>query len=314
MKVAILDDYQDVALSMADWSRVKQLGSIDRFAEHVADPAQLIEKLQPYDVVVLMRERTPFPAEVIDRLPELRLVVTTGRKNSAIDVAAARRRDVVVCGTGSLATAPAELTWALILAWSRSLVSEILNVQEGRWQGSLGRDLAGRTLGVVGLGRIGGQVATIGRAFGMEVLAWSENLTAKRASQVDARAVRFEELLAASDVVTVHQVLSDRTRGLIGTAALAQMKPDALLVNTSRAPIVDVDAVIEALASGRLGGAAIDVFHQEPLAHDHPLRTTPGLLLTPHLGYVTERVYRRFFADVVEDILAFAAGEPVRRL
>jgi phosphoglycerate dehydrogenase-like enzyme len=314
MRVAVLDDYQDVALSLADWSRVRELGDVDRFTDHLPDPERLVERLAPYDVVVLMRERTPFPAQVIDRLPGLRLVVTTGRRNASIDVEAARRRGVVVCGTGSLATAPAELTWALILAWSRNLVVEAGNVREGRWQSTLGRDLAGRTLGVVGLGRIGGQVAIVGRAFGMQVLAWSRNLTQQRADEVGVRAVPLPDLLAGSDVVTVHQVLSDRTRGLLGVDELARMKADALLVNTSRAPIVDVDAVVAALRAGRLGGAALDVFHEEPLAPDDPLRTTPGLLLTPHLGYVTEAVYRRFFGEAVEDILAFARGEPIRTL
>ncbi len=263
---------------------------------------------------MLMRERTPFPAALIDRLPGLRMVVTTGRKNASIDLEAARRRGIVVCGTQSLATAPGELTWALILAWSRHLVCEVANVRGGRWQSTVGRDLAGRTLGVVGLGRIGGQVATVGRAFGMEVLAWSQNLTQDRAEEVGARLVPLDDLLATSDVVTVHQVLSDRTRGLIGAPQLARMKSDALLVNTSRAPIVDVDAVVSALQEARLGGAALDVFDEEPLAETDPLRTTPGLLLTPHLGYVTDAVYRRFFSGMVEDILAFAAGDPIRTL
>ncbi|MGN6576090.1 MAG: D-2-hydroxyacid dehydrogenase family protein [Nocardioides sp.] len=299
---------------MADWSSVRRLGEVDRFTDHVTDPEGLVERLMPYDVVVLMRERTPFPAAVIDRLPGLRLVVTTGRKNPSIDIDAARRRGIVVCGTQSLATAPGELTWALILAWSRHLVCEVANVRAGRWQSTVGRDLAGRTLGVVGLGRIGGQVATVGRAFGMEVVAWSQNLTQDRAAEVGARVVPLDALLVTSDVVTVHQVLSDRTRGLIGTPQLARMKSDALLVNTSRAPIVDVDAIVSALREGRLGGAALDVFEDEPLADTDPLRTTPGLLLTPHLGYVTEAVYRRFFSGVVEDILAFAAGVPIRTL
>lgn len=314
VRVAVLDDYQDVALSMADWSEVQRQGQVDTFSDHVADPDRLVERLAAYDVVVLMRERTPFPAEVIDRLPKLRLVVTTGAKNASIDVQAARRRGVVVSGTGSLASAPAELTWALILAWSRQLVVEVENVRAGHWQSTVGRDVAGRTLGVIGLGRIGSRVATVARAFGMEVVAWSHNLTADRADEIGAKAVTLDELLATSDVVTVHQVLSDRTRGLIGSAELARMKPDALLVNTSRAPIVDVDAVVTALREGRLGGAAFDVVDEEPLPADDPLRTTPGLLLTPHIGYVTEAVYRRFYGEAVEDILAFLAGAPVRAL
>jgi phosphoglycerate dehydrogenase-like enzyme len=314
MRVAVIDDYQDVALAMADWSQVQRLAQVDTFTDHVADPERLVERLAAYDVVVLMRERTPFPADVIDRLPELRLIVTTGAKNASIDVEAARRRGIVVSGTGSLGSATAELTWALVLAWSRHLLTEVENVREGRWQSTVGRDLAGRTLGVIGLGRIGGQVATVGRAFGMEVLAWSQNLTSDRAEEVGARAVTLPDLLAASDVVTVHQVLSDRTRGLIGADELTRMKPDALLVNTSRSPIVDVDAVVAALREGHLGGVALDVFDEEPLPEDDPLRTTPGLLLTPHIGYVSEAVYRRFFGEAVEDILAFAAGRPLRTL
>lgn len=314
MRVAILDDYQGVALSMADWSSVQQLGAVDTFPDHLTDPDRLVERLAPYDVVVLMRERTPFPADVIDRLPDLRLIVTTGPRNASIDVEAARRRGVVVSGTGSLGSSTAELTWALILAWSRHLVREVENVREGRWQSTVGRDLAGRTLGVIGLGRIGGQVATIGNAFGMDVLAWSKNLTRERADGLGARAVPLAELLAASDVVTVHLVLSERTRDLIGVDDLARMKSDALLVNTSRAQIVDVRAVLSALQDGRIGGAALDVFNEEPLPEDDPLRQTPGLLLTPHIGYVSEAVYRLFFGEAVDDILAFAAGSPIRTL
>jgi phosphoglycerate dehydrogenase-like enzyme len=312
--VAVLDDYQGVALSMADWSEVRRRATVDVFRDHVADPAALVERLRPYPVVVLMRERTPLPAHVIDRLPALRLIVTTGRRNPSVDVAAARSRGIVVCGTGSLATAPGELTWALILGLCRHLVEEVGNVRSGGWQTTLGTDLAGRTLGVVGLGRIGSQVATVGRAFGMEVLAWSANLTAERAAAVGASAVPFEELLSRSDVVTVHQVLSDRTRGHVGDSELRLMKPTAFLVNTSRAAVVDTEAVVEALRDHRLAGAGLDVFDEEPLPADDPLRSVPGLLLTPHIGYVTEGVYRRFYAEVVEDILAFLDGTPLRTL
>jgi phosphoglycerate dehydrogenase-like enzyme len=314
MRVAVLDDYQDVALTLADWSPVQRLGRVDTFTDHLSDRERLVERLAPYDVVVLMRERTPVPADLIDRLPELRLIVTTGARNASIDVEAARRRGVVVSGTGSVGSATVELTWALILAASRHLVTETENVRAGRWQSTVGRDLAGRTLGVIGLGRLGSQVAAIGLAFGMEVLAWSKNLTPERAEQVGARAVSLHDLLAGSDVVTVHQVLSSRTQGLVGADELAMMRSGALLVNTSRGPIVDVDALVESLRAGHLGGAALDVFDEEPMPVDDPLRTTPGLLLTPHLGYVSEGVYRRFFGDAVEDIVAFAAGSPVRTL
>jgi phosphoglycerate dehydrogenase-like enzyme len=314
MRIAVLDDYQGVALEMADWSPVTARAQVDVFTDHVADPPSLVARLSPYDAVVLMRERTPMPREVIERLPRLRLLVTTGRQNASVDVAAATESGVTVSGTGSLGSAPGELTWALILGLARHVVTEDGNLREGRWQSTLGRDLAGKTLGVLGLGRIGSQVARVGLAFGMAVLAWSANLTAERAAEVGVTAVPLDRLLAGSDVVTVHLVLSDRTRGLLGTAELSRMRPDALLVNTSRAGIVDTDSLVEALRAGRLGGAGVDVFDHEPLPADHPLLTTPRTLLTPHLGYVTEGVYRVFFRDVVEDILAFLDGEPVRTL
>ncbi len=311
-RVAVLDDFQGVALSMADWSPVRERAQVDVFGDHVAAPDELVGRLAAYDVVVLMRERTPLPAGVIERLPRLRLIVTTGRRNPAVDTAAARARGVTVCGTGSLATAPVELTWALILGLCRHLVVEDGNVRSGGWQTTVGRDVSGRTLGVVGLGRLGGQVASIGRAFGMRVLAWSEHLTAERAEEVGATAVPFDRLLAESDVVTIHQVLSDRTRGLVGARELSLMKSDALLVNTSRGPVVDTAALVAALHAGTLGGVGLDVFDEEPLPADDPLRTAPRTLLTPHLGYVTEDVYRLFFREVVEDIVAFLDGSPVR--
>lgn len=314
MRVAVLDDYQRVALSMADWSPVLRRADVDVFSDHVRDVAPLVDRLSPYDVVVLMRERTPFSAEVINQLERLRLIVTTGPRNASIDIEAARARGVVVSGTGSLGTAPAELTWALILGLCRHLVTEVANVRQGRWQTTVGRDLWGRTLGVVGLGRIGSQVATVGRAFGMEVLAWSANLTEEKAVELGAVAVPFHELLAHSDVVTVHQLLSERTRGLVGPRELRLMKATALLVNTSRAPIVDTDALLRALDSGVIAGAALDVFDEEPLPAGSPLRSHPRLLATPHIGYVTEAVYRRFFGEVIEDIAAFLDGSPLRTL
>ena len=314
MRIAVLDDYQGVALDMADWSPVQERAVVDVFSDHVSEEQALVERLESYNAVVLMRERTPLPGRVIQRLPRLRLVVSTGRRNASVDVETARARGVTVGGTDSPASAPGELTWALVLGLSRHLVEEAQNMSSGGWQTTVGRDLAGGTLGVVGLGRIGAQVATVGRAFGMRVLAWSANLTAERAAEVGVEAVSFERLLAESDVVTVHQVLSDRTRGLVGARELALMKPDALLVNTSRAPIVDTEAVREALEQGRLGGVGLDVFDEEPLPVDHPLRTAPRTLLTPHVGYVTEDVYRTFFGGVVEDILAFLDGAPIREL
>ena len=312
VKVAVLDDYQAVALAMADWSAVQEHGDVDVYTDHVVEPTALAARLAPYDVVVLMRERTALPGAVIDQLPNLRLIVTTGRRNPVVDLDAARARGIVVCGTDSLGSAPGELTWALILGLSRHLVTEAGNVRGGGWQTTVGKDLAGRTLGILGLGRIGTQVAAVGRAFGMDVVAWSANLTPDRAEAAGARAVDLDELLAAADVATVHLVLSDRTRGLIGARELALMKPDALLVNTSRGPIIDNAALVDALQAGRLGGAGLDVFDEEPLPDGHPLRTSPRVLATPHIGYVTEGVYRTFFAGVVEDITAFLQGSPVR--
>ncbi|HSE69717.1 MAG TPA: D-2-hydroxyacid dehydrogenase family protein [Nocardioidaceae bacterium] len=314
MRIAVLDDYQGVALEMADWSPVLARAEVDVFTDHVRDVDALAERLAPHDVVVVMRERTPVPEALLERLPNLRLIVSTGRRNAAVDVAAARARGIEVCGTPSLATAPAELTWALVLGLARHLPAEAAGVRAGGWQTTVGRDLHGRTLGILGLGRIGTQVAQVGVAFGMDVVAWSANLTDERAAEAGARRVDLDTLLAGSDVVTLHLVLGERTQGLLGRRELALMKPDALLVNTARAGLVDTHALVDALAAGRLGGAGLDVFDEEPLPVDHPLRGEPRALLTPHLGYVTEDVYRTFFAGVVEDILAFWGGTPLRPL
>jgi phosphoglycerate dehydrogenase-like enzyme len=314
MRAAVLDDYEGVALRVADWSPVLERVDVDVFSEHIDDEDELARRLAPYDIVVLMRERTPMPASLLERLPNLRLLASTGRKNASIDVAAARDRGITVCGTDSPSSAPGELTWALILGLARNLVVEAERMRRGGWQSSLGADLAGRTLGVIGLGRIGTQVAAVGNAFGMDVLAWSENLTVERAAEVGVRAVPLDRLLAEADVVTVHQVLSKRTRGLLGARELALMKPTALLVNTSRAPIVDTAALLAALEEGRIGGAGLDVFDEEPLPADHPLRTAPRTLLTPHIGYVTEEVFRTYYQGVVEDITAFLDGSPIRTL
>jgi phosphoglycerate dehydrogenase-like enzyme len=314
MRAAVLDDYEGVALRVADWSPVLERVDVDVFSEHIDDEDELARRLAPYDIVVLMRERTPMPASLLERLPNLRLLASTGRKNASIDVAAARDRGITVCGTDSPSSAPGELTWALILGLARNLVVEAERMRRGGWQSSLGADLAGRTLGVIGLGRIGTQVAAVGNAFGMDVLAWSENLTVERAAEVGVRAVPLDRLLAEADVVTVHQVLSKRTRGLLGARELALMKPTSLLVNTSRAPIVDTVALLAALEEGRIGGAGLDVFDEEPLPADHPLRIAPRTLLTPHIGYVTEEVFRTYYQGVVEDITAFLDGSPIRTL
>jgi phosphoglycerate dehydrogenase-like enzyme len=310
--VAVLDDYAGVALELADWSRLLAQGRVDVFSDHLVDPAALTERLAPYEAVILMRERTPFPATVIDRLDRLRLIVTTGRRNPVIDVAAAHRRGIVVSHTDGISSSTVELTWALILAHSRRLVDEVNGLRNGAWQSTVGRDLAGSTLGVLGLGRIGGRVAEVGAAFGMDVLAWSRTLTPERAAESGAASVSFEELLSRSDVVSIHLPLNAGTRGLLGSEALASMKSTALLVNTSRGPIIDDVALREALAAGRPGGAAVDVFDVEPPPADDPLLAAPGLLATPHLGYVTRKGLSVFYRGAVEDVEAFLAGTPIR--
>ncbi|TLW94370.1 D-2-hydroxyacid dehydrogenase family protein [Saccharomonospora piscinae] len=312
MRIAILDDYQNVALELADWASLN--ADIQVFTEHIADHDELVPRLAGFDVVVAMRERTPFPASLLARLPDLRLLVTTGQRNAAIDLDAAREHDVVVCGTGYLPHPTVELTWALILAAHRRLPVELAAMRDGGWQTTLGTSLRGATLGVLGLGRLGSQVARVGQAFGMRTVAWSRNLTAQRAAEHDVTAVSKDELLATSDVLTVHLVLSDRTRGLLGAAELAAMKDTALLVNTSRGPIVDTAALIDALRGGIIGAAALDVYDEEPLPADHPLRTLPNAVLTPHIGFVTRDVYEVFYRDAVADIAAFQAGAPVRVL
>ena len=314
MRIVVLDDYQHVALTMADWSPVLEWASVDVFSDHVSDVTALGERLTPYDIIVLMRERTPMSKHLIEALPQVKLIVTTGRRNPVIDLDAARAHGVVVCSTDSRPTAPVELTWALILGLARQLAVEDANIRADGWQTTVGRDLSGKVLGVVGLGRLGTPVATIGQAFGMEVLGWSRSLTQERARPVGAEAVGLEELLVRSDVVTIHLPLNDGTRGLIGARELELMRPGALLVNTSRGPIVDEAALLAVLESNRLGGVGLDVYDVEPLPVDHPLRSAPRTLLTPHLGYVTEGTYQVFFNQVVEDILAFREGAPIRTL
>jgi phosphoglycerate dehydrogenase-like enzyme len=326
MRVAILDDYQQVALASADWSAVAAQAEIYVFTEHIARIEALVSALEPFDVVVAMRERTAFDAERLGRLPRLRLLVTTGMGNASIDMTAARGRGITVCGTNGVTGSTAELTWGLILALVRHIPEEdqrmkiagraggaALSARAG-WQQTVGVDLEGKRLGVVGLGKQGQKVAAIGRAFGMKLAAWSQNLEPERAKKLRAKAVGKEELFATSDIVTVHYKLSERSTGLVGAAELALMKPSAYLVNTSRGPIVDTAALLAALRSGSIAGAALDVYDVEPLPLSHPLRTAPNVVLTPHLGYVTDETYRVFYRDAAEDIVAFGAGSPVRVL
>lgn len=315
-KCAILDDYQDVALRMADWTILSDRVEVTALHAHVEGEEAVAAALRDFDIVVAMRERTPFPASLLDRLDRLKLLVTSGMRNASIDLAAAARRGIVVCGTGSSSEPPAEMAWALILGLARGLATEQRAMREGGpWQTTMGTDLYGSTLGLLGLGKIGGRMARIGAAFGMKVVAWSQNLTADKAEDAGARlAASKEELLAESDFVSIHLVLSERTRGLIGAEELARMRPSAYLVNTSRAPIVDRDALVGALRAGRIAGAGLDVFEQEPLPADDPLRTLPNVLATPHLGYVTRGNYGIYFREAVEDIAAFLDGAPIRQL
>lgn len=311
-RLAILDDYQGVALGLAAWERLGL--SIAAFRDTITDPDALADRLAPFDAIVAMRERTPFPAALLARLPALRLLVTTGARNRAIDLAAAAARGITVCGTPAAGHPTVDLTWGLILALARRIPAQDAALRAGQWQTAVGHGLEGRTLGVIGLGNLGGRVARIGALFGMRVLAWSPNLTPARASECDAEAVDKAALLAQSHVVTLHLVLSERSRGVIGAAELAQMRPDAHIVNTSRGPLIDEAALAAALIAGRLGGAGIDVYGQEPILPDHPLLAAPNTVLTPHLGYVTEANYRAYFEGAVAAIIAYRAGAPIRVL
>jgi phosphoglycerate dehydrogenase-like enzyme len=311
-RVAVLDDYQKVAERMADWTVLPEGVEVTFFHDHLDDADRLVARLAPFEIIGIMRERTPFPAALLERLPNLRLLITTGLRNASIDLAAARRLGITVCGTRASGHATAELAIALILALARGLCAETASLRAGGWQVGLGRDVAGAVLGVVGLGRLGSQVAKLGKAFGMATIAWSQNLTEAAAAEVGVRWVPKPELFRSADFISVHLQLSPRTRGLIGAAELDLMKPDAYLINTSRGPIVDEDALIVALRSGRIGGAALDVYEREPLPPDDRLLRLPNLLLTPHIGFVTREAYKVFYADMVEGIAAFLAGQPQR--
>jgi phosphoglycerate dehydrogenase-like enzyme len=304
-KIAVLDDYQSVALKMADWSAVTARAHVDVFSDHLADADLLAERLLPYDVICVMRERTPLRAALIERLPNLKLIASTGPRNASIDLKAAAARGISVVHTGYFGSPTVELAWALILAGARHIVAEAAAVRSGGWQHSIGDDLSGKALGIIGLGNLGSQVAKIGLAFGMSVIAWSQNLTAEKCAAAGATLVSKEELLRQADIVSVHLVLSERTRGLIGAGELALMKRSARLVNTSRGPIVVEAALIAALKAGQIAGAAIDVYDVEPLPVDHPYRNLDNLLATPHIGYVSRGLYERFYRDTVSNIIAW---------
>jgi phosphoglycerate dehydrogenase-like enzyme len=313
-RVAIIDDYQDVALAVADWRSLGPEVAVQAFHERLSGDDALVKRLADFEVIVAMRERTHFPRSVLERLPKLKLLVTTGMRNVAIDAKAAAELGIVVSGTGLLTPPTAELTWGLILALARHIPEEAQQMRSGGWQTTIGVGLNGKVLGVLGLGKLGSEVARVGRAFQMQVIAWSQNLTAEHASSMGGKLVEKDELFQRADFVTIHLILSKRTRGLVAARELALMKPGAYLINTSRGPIIEESALIDVLKSRKIAGAALDVYDEEPLPDEHPLRKLDNVLLTPHLGYVTVENYRLAYGDAVEDIRAFLAGHPIRTI
>lgn len=310
IRVAILDDYQRVARTSADWSPVEARAELTIFHDHLHDHTALVHRLMPFDAIGVMRERTPMTAALIAALPRLRLIASTGAANASIDLDAAAAHGVDVVHTDYSSTPTIEFTWSAILGLARDIAGEAASVRAGGWQIGLGSELGGKTLGILGLGRIGSKVARIGQAFGMHVIAWSENLQEETASAMGVRRVDKQALLSRSDFLTIHTRLSERTRGIIGAAELATMKPTARLINSSRGPIVDETALVDALIAGRIAGAAVDVFETEPLPADHPFRDLPNVLATPHIGYVTEEMYRTFYGDTVKNIVAWLDALP----
>ncbi len=313
-RVAVLDDYQQAARQMTDWSVLPAGVEVQIFQDHLKDQDAVAHRLKYFDIVMAMRERTPFSRSLLKQLPKLKLLTTTGMRNAAIDMQAATDCGVLVCGTGGILFPTAELSWALILSLLRHIPREDQATRAGQWQVSMGLGLSGKTLGLMGLGRLGAQVAKVGLAFQMDVIAWSQNLTPERAAECGATLVSKDELLACADILSIHLVLSRRSRGLIGGPELSQMKPTAYLINTSRGPIVDETALIAALQKGIIAGAGLDVFDEEPLPLDHPLRKLDNTVITPHIGYVTTETYKIFFDETVENIQAFLSGAPVRVL
>ena len=316
LSCAVLDDYQDVARTFADWRPLSGAVDIHVFTEHFSDREALAGALAGFDIAVAMRERTPFDRWLFERLPRLKLLVTTGMRNASIDFEAAADKGVTVCGTGSTVGSTAELAWGLILALVRNIPQEVARFRDrGQWQTSVGRGLHGKKLGIVGLGNLGARVARAGIAFGMDVCGWSRSLTAERCAEFGiSHAGSLDDLLRASDIVTLHVTLNAQSRGLIGAREFGLMRRGAYLVNTSRGPVVDEGALIHALRTEQIAGAAVDVYAEEPLALDHPFRGLDNLIATPHLGYVTEETYRVYYGEAVEDIAAWLAGSPVRVL
>jgi phosphoglycerate dehydrogenase-like enzyme len=313
-KLAILDDYQNVAMEMADWSPIAGDVEITVFSDHLADEDAVAERLKDFEIVMVMRERTPFPRSLFEKLPKLEHLVSSGMRNLSVDIDAATDTGVVCTGTPSLGYPTAELTWGMIHALARHVAYEDRETRNGAWQKTVGVGLRDKVLGIMGLGRIGTDVARVGIAFGMQVIAWSENLTQDRCDEVGARLVSKEELLEQSDFLTIHLLLSDRTRGLIQADDLALMKPDSYLVNTSRGPIVDEAALIDVLRNGKIGGAGLDVFDVEPLPDDHALRDMPNTVIIPHLGYVTVENYRNWYGGTVDNVRSWLDGETINQM
>ena len=314
MKLAILDDYQGTARDMADWSELPAGVEVTFFHDHIVDENQLVERLKDFDMVQGMRERTPFPSSVLSRLPTLRLLITPGRRNASFDIEAASELGITVCGTNGGGEGPTELTWGLILAMLRHIPEEDQRSRAGSWGTTIGVGIKGKTLGLIGLGHMGSLVAKVATAFDMKIIAWSQNMTQERAEECGATLVDKETLFKESDIVSIHLVLSDRTRGLVGASDLALMKPSAYIVNISRGPIIDENSLIDVLERKAIAGAALDRFDIEPLPKDHPLFKTPNTLICPHLGYVIDDSYEAFYAGVIENVRAFTSGEPVRTI
>ncbi|WP_445178185.1 D-2-hydroxyacid dehydrogenase family protein [Pseudomonas sp. McL0111] len=314
VQIAVIDDWQDVAREVVDWSVLESIGEVTFVHDYPADNTTMAERLARFEVICVMRERTRFDADLLERLPKLKLLVTGGMRNAALDIAAATKLGIKVSGTDSYKHAAPELTWALIMAATRNLVNEANSLRAGKWQQGLGGDLHGKTLAILGLGSIGQKVAKFGQAFGMRVIAWSENLTTERAEQAGVTYVSKQQLFEQADVLSVHLVLSERSRGLVDAQALGWMKPTALLVNTARGPIVDEAALIKALQKQHIAGAVLDVFDEEPLPPMHPFRTLENVLATPHVGYVSRKNYEQFFSQMIEDIQAWSAGKSIRPL
>ncbi|MBV4551688.1 D-2-hydroxyacid dehydrogenase family protein [Pseudomonas sp. SWRI102] len=314
VQIAVIDDWQNVARDVVDWSALDSVGQVTFLHDYPADPDTLVARLQGFEVICVMRERTRFDEALLRRLPDLKLLLTGGMRNAALDLKAAAALGIQVCGTDSYKHAAPELTWALVMALSRNLVAQANALRAGRWQQGLGGDLHGKTLAILGLGSIGTRVARFGQVFGMRVIAWSENLTAERAAEIGVTYVSKQALFEQADILSIHLVLSERSQGLVDAQALGWMKPEALLINTARGPIVDEAALVDALRHKRLAGAGLDVFAEEPLPSGHPFRTLDNVLATPHVGYVSRQNYQQFYGQMIEDLQAWAAGKPIRML